>query len=213
VIAGFSAVAMSIVHVSTRGDALSSLGRPERRAFWVVVAAITATVVLAGCTSGPTAPSAGKGDTARVAAPGEQKVAGEVRPVANASAAWVRDVEAACQYGLVMYPSLALGSGAEVDTMEYAFRSLYTSVERVPPPDDPVLLKQVSRLMTQGRDTAASWMELATRPPLLYSAQAAGATASVSMAEKRASAKDARAFILGLADAGAKACAPLAPDE
>lgn len=128
-------------------------------------------------------------------------------------AAWIRDVEEACRYGLAMYPSVRLGSRAEVDTMEYGFRELHSSVSRVPAPDDPFLREQVSRLMTQASHVAATWRELASRPPLLFSERDPGQASSVSVAEKRAAAQGTRSFIQGLADIGATACSPLAPTE
>ncbi len=150
-----------------------------------------------------------------IVAPSErsEEETGKVPPDLDPTAAWIRDVEEVCRYGLVMYPNIRLGSRAEVDTMEYGFRELYSSLSRMTAPDDPVLREQVSRLMTQASNVAATWYELASRPPLLFSERDSGQASSVSVAEKRAAAQETRSFILGLADIGATACSPLAPAE
>ncbi len=172
-----------------------------------------ATLALTACSWRPNAAPVVDDD---IVAPGErseQETGNLPPPDPDPTAAWTRDVEEACRYGLVMYPSVRLGSRAEVDTMEYGFRELYSSLSRIAPPDDPVLREQVSRLMTQASNVAATWHELALRPPLLFSERDSGQASSVSVAEKRAAAQETRSFILGLADIGATACSPLAPAE
>lgn len=139
--------------------------------------------------------------------------AGDAASAPAPKAEWIRDVEEACDYALVMYPSLRLGSRAEVDTMDYGFRDFYSSLSRIPPPADQFWREVVDLLMAHGRDVSAMWHELALRPPLLFAERDAGGHSSVSVAEKRAAAQETQFFILGLADAGAAACSPLAPAE
>ena len=203
-----------------RVDTVASMNRG------VAFVALMAMLVFPACSSRPTAAPVDDAKVApseRSAAPVEDSIVapserseertGKLPTDPDPRAAWIRGVEEACRYGLLMYPSLRLGSRAEVDTMEYGFRELHSSVARVTVPDDPVLREQVSRLMTQGSSVAATWMELALRPPLLFSERHRGQAGSVSVAEKRAATQGTRSFIQGLADLGATACSPLAPTE
>ncbi len=139
-----------------------------------------------------------------IVAPSErsEEGTGKLPPDPDPTAAWMRDVEEVCRYGLVMYPNIRLGSRAEVDTMESGFRELYSSLSRIAPPDDPVLREQVSRLMTQASNVAATWYELALRPPLLFSERHSGQASSVSVAEKRAAAQETRSFSWDLPTSG-----------
>ncbi len=177
------------------------------------VVAVMAMLALTACSWRPNAAPVVDDDKVASSERSEQGT-GEPPPSdPDPTAAWIREVDEACRYGLVMYPSVRLGSRAEVDTMEYGFRELYSSVSRIAAPDDPVLREQVSRLMTQASNVAATWHELALRPPLLSSQRDSGQASSVSVGEKRAAAQETRSFILGLADIGATACSELAPAE
>ena len=177
-------------------------------------------VVATSCSSPDNTATRGDGRAPVAAEPSSEQEpawptdgAGEVALGLAPKAEWIRDVEEACGYALVMYPSLHLGSRAEVDTMDYGFRDFYSSLPRTPSPGDQSWQEEVDRLMAHGRDVSARWHKLALRPPLLFAERDAGGQSSVSVAEKRDAAQETQSFILGLADAGAAACSPLAPAE
>ncbi len=110
----------------------------------------------------------------------------------------MNEVDRGCRVGLEMYPSLALGVDADIDTMALGVSQFHESLSRVPPADDLAAREEARGLSAQTRQLRTDWTALAT-------------ATSVPQARRQAAVEDARTVILAVAAIGASACADLAP--
>lgn len=146
---------------------------------------------LAGCTQAQ-APEADGRPTTAAPAPAAS-------PTERLRADWVNDVESGCRFGLKMYPNLALGTNANIDTVEVGVRQFHESLSRIPPADDPAAREEARVLVAQTRQLSTEWNALAT------------ATSVVPWAQRQAAVENARRVILAVAAIGAPSCRDLAP--
>lgn len=110
----------------------------------------------------------------------------------------MKEVDEGCRVGLAMYPSLALGVDADIDTVELGVRQFHESLSRVPPADDRAAREEARVLIAQTQQLRTEWNVLAT-------------ATSVPRAQRQAAVENARTVILAVAAIGASACGDLAP--
>jgi hypothetical protein len=110
----------------------------------------------------------------------------------------VAEVDKGCRVGLGMYPSLALGVDADIDTVELGVSKFHESLSRVPPADDPAAREEARALIAQTRQLRTEWNALAS-------------ATTVPRARRQAAVENARTVILAVAAIGASTCEELAP--
>lgn len=128
----------------------------------------------------------------------EEAAAASPSPLVRLRADWVREVNDGCLIGLKMYPSLALGVDADVDTVDLGVNKFAASLSQVRPADDPAAREEAQALITKAGPLKIEWKALAR-------------ATSVSSAQRQKAVQHARTFILAVAAIGAPACGDLAP--
>jgi hypothetical protein len=110
---------------------------------------------------------------------------------------WVAEANAVCRLGRKLYPSIALGAGADPDTIDYAVTRLVNDIAAIaisPPASGR------EQLVLRGRAAVAAWRSLATRQP-----------GTVTPGARREAARTAAQYVNQVILLGAAACESLRP--